>query len=55
MFFSEEGYPGLVIHDYRQSTDSVLQTCWMIFVTLRLESYPTDGRTDGHTDRRWEA
>ena len=39
-----------MILDDRDTEDLVIQTSWMIFASLRLESYPTDG----HTDRRWE-
>ena len=52
MFSSEQSYSGLVILDYRERKDSVLQTCWIVFAPLRLESYPTIGRTDVHTERR---
>ena len=46
MFSSEYSYSGLVILDYRESKDSVLPTDWMVFASLRLESYPMDGWTD---------
>ena len=29
MFSSEQSYPRLVVLDYRDSKDSVLQTCWI--------------------------
>ena len=44
---------GLVILDYGDSKDSVLQMSRMAFSScslLRLESYPTDGQKHGHPD-----
>ena len=34
-----------IIPDYRESEDSVLHACWMVYAPLRLES---DGRTESH-------
>ena len=45
MFSSEKSYSGLMVLDYRQSKDSVLQTGWIVFALLKMESYPTDGHT----------
>ena len=54
MFSSENGYPGLSGPTYsRDSTDSVLQTFWIVVLScslhppLSLESESTDERTDG--------
>ena len=46
MFSSEQSDPRLVSLDYRESKDSVLQTCWMVFAPLGLESYSMDRQTD---------
>ena len=35
--------------DNRETKDSVLQTCKIVFAPLRLESYSTDGRIHGQT------
>ena len=43
--FPPKSYSGLVILDYRESKDSVLQTCRMVVAPLTQESFPTDGRT----------
>ena len=50
MFSSELSYSGLVILEYRESKDSVVPTDWMVFASLRLESYPADGLTDIRKD-----
>ena len=39
-------------HRIQKNKDSLPRTCWVVFAPLRLESYPTDGRTDGRKDRR---
>ena len=49
MFSSEKNYSTLVIPDYRESEDSVLQACWMVFAPQRLESDAQTGQN--HTDR----
>ena len=49
MFSSVQSYSGLLILDYIGSKVPVLQTCWMVFAPLRLESY----LTDEHMDGRW--
>ena len=52
MFSSEQNCLGLVSLDYRESKDSVLQTCWMVFALTYEIGIIFDGRMDGHTDRR---
>ena len=47
MFSSEQSYSGFDDLMYKESQDSVLQTCLMVVAYLKLESYPTDGRTHG--------
>lgn len=47
---SKKSYSGLVSLFYRESKDSVLQTCWILLAPLRLESYPTDGQTNTQID-----
>ena len=54
MFSSEESYTGLVILDYREIKQRFSATDMLDDNCTSETGIMFDGRTNGHTDRRWE-
>ena len=54
MFFYEQSYPGLGDPRYGDSKDSVLQTCWMIFISSASEAVIISNRQTDTRTASWK-